>query len=189
MIISQEARPKILRIRKKLEEKLKVKILIHPVDIEFEGDQLDIYIAQKVIEAIERNFPINVAFLLIEENYIMEDINIKELSKKDIEVIRGRIIGQDGSTLRVLSELSECYIQLNDNFVSIIGPSEKLKDALNAIKSLIQGSKQANIYAYLEKAKRRDLPSDLGLKETFIKKLNKKQAQKQKDDEELDEEL
>lgn len=164
MIISEQGKKRILRNKEKLEEKLKVKIHIQPSEIHLQGEELDVYIAEKVLEAIERNFPINVALLLLEENYLMEDINIKGGRKKDIEPIKARIIGQDGSTLRVLTELSDCYIQLYDNIVTIIGPSEKIKDAINAIKSLINGAKQANVYAYLEKARNRDIPSDLGLK-------------------------
>ena len=162
---SKDAIKKILRNKKLLESRLKVRIEIKGLSINLDGEEIDIYVAEKVLEAIERNFPVNTALLLIDENYVLEDIPIKDVTKKkNLEQIRARIIGTKGKTLKTISELSECYITLHENTVSIIGPAEKIKDAINAIESLIRGSKQSNVYKYLEKQRAKFLPEDLGLR-------------------------
>ena len=99
------------------------------------------------------------------EDYMLESISIKSISKrKNISQIKARIIGTKGKTLKLLSELSECHIALHNNIVSIIGTFEKIKIAESAIKNLIKGSKQANVYFYLEKHKKNIIPEDLGIK-------------------------
>jgi rRNA processing protein Krr1/Pno1 len=54
---------------------------------------------------------------------------------------------------------------LHDNTVGIIGPAETIEEATTAIGNLIRGSKQANIYRFLERMNAaKKIKSDLGLK-------------------------
>jgi len=166
MFLNKKTIKKISKNKKLLERKLKVKLQIKNSEIEINGEELRVYIAEKVIEAIERNFPIKVALLLIEENYILEDIPIKSITrKKNLSQVKSRLIGKKGKTLRIISEISNCYLSLHENVISIIGPSDNIKDITTAIKNLIRGSKQSNIYLYLEKTKKKDIPENLGLKQ------------------------
>ncbi len=48
--------------------------------------------------------------------------------------------------------------------------AERIKDAEHAVKSLISGAKQSKVYSYLEKARKRFHPEDLGLREPKKKK-------------------
>ncbi len=165
MFLNKKTIKKISKNKKILERKLKVKLQIKNSEIEINGEEFEVYIAEKVIEAIERNFPIKIALLLIKEDYILEDIPIKSITRKrNLSQIKSRLIGKKGKTLRIISEISNCYLSLHENVISIIGPSEKIKDVTTAIKNLIRGSKQSNIYLYLEKTKKKDIPENLGLK-------------------------
>lgn len=157
--------PRILKTKKQLEKKLNLKISNRGKEIYLEGNPEDEYIGEKVIEAIEFGFPINATLLIKEEDFLFEKVNIKEHTpKKDLERIRGRIIGKSGKALKTLSSLTDCFFELKDNEIGIIGSSENIANAKNAIISIIQGSKHANVYAHLEKNK--PLPiTDLGLKE------------------------
>ena len=158
---------KILKNKKKLETGLNVMLEIKRGQVSIEGKEPELYIAEQVLEAINKNFDINVALLLTNEEYVLEDIHIKDVTKKkNLEQVRARIIGTKGKTLKTLSELTECYITLHENTVSIIGPAEKIKEAVIAIENLIRGSKQSNVYKYLERQKTKPVPEDLGLKET-----------------------
>lgn len=146
---------KLARNKKLLENRLKVKIEIKNSIVEFAGDELDIYVAGRVIEAISKNFPINKALLLLREDYVLEEVPIKSATKRrNLSVIRARIIGTKGKTLKTISILSDCSLTLQDNVVSILGPAENVKSAVTAIKSIIKGSKQSNVYYYLEQAKK-----------------------------------
>lgn len=160
LLIDRVIIKKILRSRDKLERKLKVKLEEKNNSLVVYGEEPELYIAIKVLEAINKKFPLEIALLLIDEDYTIEEIPIKnETNKKNLERIRGRIIGAGGRTLGVISDLSECHLSLYENTVCIIGPFEKIKIAENAVKSLIHGSKTANVYSYLEQARSRVVPS------------------------------
>lgn len=75
---------KIIPTKKRLEERLNVRISINKEEIEIEGDEADIYTAKKVLDAIERTFPVDIALLLIEPDFFIEDISIKKLQKRKI---------------------------------------------------------------------------------------------------------
>ena len=81
-----------------------------------------------------------------------------------MKIIKARIIGKKGKTLKLLCKLSECHITLHNNTVSIICKSEKIKETITAIKNLIKGSKQGNVYSFLERQRKKHEPEDLGLK-------------------------
>ena len=140
---------------RKIERELNVKIEIKGNEIFVTGPGESEYVAIKIIEAFDLGFSYDYAILLKNEENILQVINIKSLThRKNLEEIRGRIIGTNGGTLRTVHGLTGCAISLKDNQVGIIGHAEDIEDAVQAIKSLIQGSKQGNIYARLERHKK-----------------------------------
>ena len=164
ILISEDA-SKVIKNKKKLERLLNVKITIKGKEITIEGIPEDEYIAEKVIDAINFGFPVSVALLIKEEDFLFEILDIKKYThRKDFETIRARIIGKGGKTLKTLNTLTQCYFELKDNDVGIIGSAELIKNAQDAVIFLIQGSKQANVYTYLEKHHVKPI-LDLGLKE------------------------
>ncbi|MCH8958311.1 MAG: DUF255 domain-containing protein [Proteobacteria bacterium] len=124
----------------------------------------DEYYGEKVIDALNFGFSFTTSILIKKENYIFEILNIKDYTKrKDLERIRARIIGKSGKTLKALQELTKCYFELKDNNVGIIGDSEYIKNAQEAIIAIIRGAKQSNVYSFLEKNQVKPI-IDLGLK-------------------------
>lgn len=165
-----EKAPRIIKNRKKLEKELNIKITNRGKEITIEGKPKDEFVAEKVLEALEFGFPFSASMRLKDLDYSFEVINIKDQTKrKDLKSIRSRIIGKEGRTLKTLSALTKCFFELKDNSVAIIGHSEQIKNAHDAIISLIQGSKQANVYSRLEKKKIEPV-YDLGLKKRFNKR-------------------
>jgi len=158
-----------------LEKKLNVKITFKGNEILFEGEAVDEYIAEKVLMALNFGFSLKTSLLLKnEENYNFEILNIKDFTKrKDLERIRGRIIGTNGRTLRTLTELTKCFFELKDNSVGIIGDSGHIKNAQTSLISLIHGTKQANVYSFLEKHQPKEIV-DFSLKEDKRKKRKTK---------------
>lgn len=164
MIISDDI-SKITKNKKRLENILRVKIIIQENEISVEGIPEDEYIAEKVLEAIDFGFPISVALLIKHEDFLFEILDIKKYTRrKDLETIRARIIGKGGKTLKTLNTLTECNFEIKNNNVGIIGSPELIKNAQDAVILIIQGSKQANVYTYLEKHHIEPI-FDLGLKE------------------------
>lgn len=163
-ILLIEKLPRILYNKEKLEKELKIKITNRGKEVSISGKPEDEYIAEKVIDALEFGFSFSDAMLIKKEDFILEILSIKDYTKRDdLKKVRARIIGKEGKTLKVLSDLTDCNFELKDNFVGIIGEPEKIKNAQNAMISLIQGSKQSNVYARLEKLKPEPIV-DLGLK-------------------------
>jgi len=170
-ILFSEDISKVVRNKKRLQKLLDVKINIKSNEISVEGVPEDEYIAEKVIDAINLGFPIAIALLIKEEDFLLEILDIKKYTRrKDLETIRARLIGKGGKTLKTLNTLTECFFELKDNDVGIVGPPELIKNASDAVIFLIQGSKQSNVYSYLEKHRVKPV-LDLGLKE---KKKRKK---------------
>lgn len=156
---------RIIKNKEKLEEKLHVKIKNRGKEIIIKGKPENEYIAEAVIEALEFGFPFSVAMMIKDQEYMFEIINIKDhTNKKDLKRIRARIIGKGGRTLKTLNMLTGCNFELKDNSIGIIGDPEHIKNAQEAVISLIRGAKHSNVYNYLEKHQVKPIV-DLGLKE------------------------
>lgn len=166
-IITNNTR-KIKLNQKKIESSLNIKLNIKGRKIEAEGEQLGEFIVAQVFEAIDAGFSVRIALLLSGEEYLLEKIYIKNLTKrKNLALVRARLIGHHGETRELLEELSNCFIKIHDNCVYIIGRAEDIKKAQNAVTKIIQGSKQSSVYAYLEKQRKIIREDDLGLKDKF----------------------
>lgn len=147
---------KVTQNKKELEDRLKVKIFIKGTQVTIEGDEeLDEYFASRVLEAMDYKFLVDDALLLRDEKYDFKVLHIKgHTHRHDMEIVRGRIIGTKGKTIDTFRELTGCEIAVKDNEVAILGPTERIHEAEEAIIALIKGSKQGNVYAHLEKLNR-----------------------------------
>jgi len=164
----------ILKNKRKLEEELNVKIAAKKEEISIDGNPEDEFIAEKVIDALNFGFLFSTAILIKEEDLIFEILNIKNYTHRtDLESIRARIIGRGGKTLKTLTELTECNFQIKDNEVGIIGAPEYIKNAQDAVIAIVRGSKQANVYTFLEKHHVQPIV-DLGLKKLKKRKTKDK---------------
>lgn len=165
LIVDKLAR--ITKNRKKLESALQVKIENRGKEIYIEGTPIKEFTAEKIITALDFGFPYSDALELTGEDIIFEVINIKDYTKsKNLSRVRARIIGAKGKTLKTISDLTKCAIEIKENKVGVIGDSEFIKNATDAITSLAKGTKQGNVYAYLEKHQPKEV-FDLGLKEAL----------------------
>ncbi len=169
-IIICEKIVRIIKGKSKLEKELNVKISILGKEVTVEGSPEDEYLAGEIIDALEFGFPFSTAMLIKEEDQVFEILNIKDYTKrKDMKSVRARIIGKKGGALRTLTELTKCHFEVKENKVGIIGDVEYIKNAQDAVIFVLQGSKHANVYSFLEKHQPAPI-IDLGLKEHKKKK-------------------
>src|SRR4030042_1345824 len=160
----------IIKNKKQLAEALNVEITNRGKEVYINGSSEEEYFAEKVIDAINFGFSISTALLIKREDLIFEILNIKDhTTRKDLERIRGRIIGKEGKALKVLTTLTSCFFELNENQLGIIGSPECIQNAQDACISIIKGSKHSNVYCHLEKNRPKPI-LDLGLKEVKKKK-------------------
>ena len=159
---------KIITNKKKIESALNIRLINKGKIIFIKGKAENEFIALKVIEAINLGFSAERALLLKDENMLLQVLNIKDITKRnDLETVRARIIGKQGKTLKTLNTLTDCFISLNTNQIGIIGNAEDIEECVQSVISLIQGSKQGNVYARLEKIKKeKRLDEKLHLNET-----------------------
>jgi KH domain-containing protein len=146
----------IVQNKKQLEKELEVKITNKGKNLFIDGDAEKEYTAIEVMQALNLNFSIEKALLLTKENTILQTLNIKDITKRhDLERVRARIIGTKGKTLQTLTNITNCEFSLKDNKIGIIGNTEDIEEAIQALTSLIQGSKQGNVYSRVEREKKR----------------------------------
>jgi ribosomal RNA assembly protein len=163
-ILPCEDSVRLKKVVKELEPVLNVKITIKGKEVSLDGSPEDEYIAEKVIDAINFGFPLDAALSIKKEDALFDMINIKEFThSNDMERVRARVIGTEGRTLRTLNQLTDCFFEIKGNEVGVIGLPECIKNGHDAIVLLVQGSKQANVYAFLEKHQIQPI-LDLGLK-------------------------
>ncbi len=116
--------------------------------------------AKDVIAAIGRGFSPELAFRLIrDEDSFLEMIDLRTIfgrSESDIKRVKGRIIGMEGKTRRILEELTETNVCVYGHTVSLIGDIEQVQAAKEAIQMLIRGSQHSTVYRFLHR-KRREL--------------------------------
>lgn len=160
----------IIKNKEKLQEILPVEISHRGKELYIEGEPLEEYEAETVIQALDFGFPLEIAMMIKERELAFERISIKDFTKrKDLTSIRARIIGTKGKTLKTLTELTDCFFEVQNNEVGIVGHPEQMKIAQDAVASLIRGSKQANVYKFLERNQIQPVV-DFGLKEPKAKK-------------------
>lgn len=163
--IISEKLPRITKNRRRLQEKLNVRITNRGKEVKIEGVPEDEYIAEKVIDALNFGFEYSAAIQIKEEDFEFEILNIKEYTKRrDLKAIRARIIGTQRKALNTIEQLTNCTLELKFNQVGVIGPAESIENAQTAIISIVQGAKQSNAYKFLEKNQPKPI-IDLGLKE------------------------
>jgi len=146
-------------VKRQLEEETKTKIKIDSEegDVFVEGeDAISLYSTREIIKAVGRGFNPEIALQLLKPDYAFELINIDEYAKTKNSLLRlkGRIIGKEGKSRRVIEELTETEISVYGKTAGIIGQTENVSIARKAIENLIKGSTHAKIYKFLEKQRR-----------------------------------
>ncbi len=116
--------------------------------------------AQEVITAVGRGFSPDRAFRLVrDEDAALEVIDLREIfgrSESELQRVKGRIIGQEGKTRRIIEELTDAEISVHGHTVSIIADLDEMEIAREAVQMLLRGSQHSKVYNFLNR-KRRDL--------------------------------
>jgi ribosomal RNA assembly protein len=116
--------------------------------------------AKDVVNAIGRGFSPELAFRLIRgEEAFLDIIDLRAIfgkSESDIRRVKGRIIGMEGKTRRIIEELTETNVCVYGYTVGLIGDIEQVQAAREAIQMLIRGSIHSKVYRFLHR-KRREL--------------------------------
>ena len=156
-----EERLKTLRRDRKLKEQLEEftesKIeLDEDISIECE-DPLKISRIKMVLQAFGRGFDFDTALNLLDEEYSLEVIEIKDYTGKSRErmiVLKGRVIGTEGKAKKLIENYTETKISRYGKTICIIGRWNRVMLAKKAVEMLLSGSLHNTVYRFLEKAKK-----------------------------------
>jgi ribosomal RNA assembly protein len=152
-----------------IENKTKIKISFGKNSISIKGNELNEFLVDKIVQAIDFGFHVDDAMLLIKEDFVLEFIEVKEHTRrKNLKDVRARLIGRAGKARKTIENLTGASIVIRGNEVGIIVDNNHLDSSIQGIESLIQGAKHGNVFSYLEKqnvSRNKFDEEDLGLKE------------------------
>lgn len=113
--------------------------------------------ARDVITAIGRGFSPENAFLLFDDDVVFDLIDLRELlgrNESDIRRVKGRIIGEQGKTRRIIEEMSKAHVSIFGDTIGFIGEYEAISIAREAIELILKGKQHATIYRFLRDRRR-----------------------------------
>lgn len=149
------------KVKQYIEEKLQVRL-----EVDSEGsvtimlsekapDPSLLLKAKDVVTAVGRGFSPAVAFRLIRnEDDIFDMIDLRLIfgrSESDMKRVKGRIIGANGKTRKLIEELTEANTVVYGHTVGLIGSFEQVDAAHNAVQMIIEGCQHHTVYNYLQK--------------------------------------
>ncbi len=136
------------------------------VEITDAKDPLKEMRAGEVIHAIARGFSPEKALRLFEdESLVFETIDLSEITRteKDLQRIRGRIIGKRGKTREIFEALTNVRVSVYGKTVCLIGHPEQNSVAKKGIEMLLEGSSHGPVYKFLEKKRSELKHTEMGL--------------------------
>jgi ribosomal RNA assembly protein len=145
-----------------IEEQMKIKLEIDSEDggvtitlAEAQNDPSMLLRAKDLVTAIGRGFAPEIAFRLIRnEDDVFDLVDLRVIfgrSEADIQRIKGRVIGSEGKTRRLIEELTEANVAVYGHTVGIIGSFEEADAARNAVQMIVEGCEHKTVYRYLQR--------------------------------------
>jgi len=149
-------------VKKFIEEKLSVDLQVESesggVSVELDKGVVDpslLFKAKDIVTAIGRGFSPEHAFRLIrDEDAIFDLIDLRDTfgrSESDIKRVKGRIIGMNGKTRRLVEELTDANMVVYGHTIGLIGTFEQVNAARSAVQMLIDGSQHHTVYRFLQR--------------------------------------
>ncbi len=120
-------------------------------------DPLSVWKARYVVKAIGRGFNPEIALKLKDDNMILDIINLPDYvgkSKKAILRQKGRIIGKEGRTRDIITDMTGVDISIYGKTVALLGDMETIQIAKEAVEMILNGSQHKSVYAFLERKKK-----------------------------------
>ncbi|MEK6863925.1 MAG: KH domain-containing protein [Nanoarchaeota archaeon] len=120
-------------------------------------DTIMLYDVRTIVQAIGRGFAPEKAMRLFNESNSFEIIDVTLYtgkSKKKMERMRGRVIGENGRARASIEDLTETNISIYGKTVGIIGDMEMVALAREAIDMILSGAPHGATYRMVENKRR-----------------------------------
>jgi ribosomal RNA assembly protein len=144
-------------VKKQIEERTDSKLIIEENTVTVEGEGIGAWKAKDVVLAIGRGFSPDKALMLLNDDYVIEVIQLKEYGsgEKTWKRLKGRVIGEKGRTRRFIEKNTGAMLSVYGKTVSLIGSYDEVAVAREAVAMLLGGSQHGAVRRFLEKSAKR----------------------------------
>lgn len=148
--------------KKQIEDALGLNIILDSKTGDFEikpildtpkYNPLNVYLGEKILNAINRGFNPDKALKLLDELYDLEVFNLYNIlgrSDKKVTRMKGRVIGRNGEIRKAIEKYAESYVSVYGKTISIIAEYENLQIARKAVNMLLSGMPHHSVLKFLE---------------------------------------
>lgn len=150
------------KTKKEIEEQTKSSLQISTEgDVIITGKEaLLVYTAREIVRAVGRGFNPKIALDLLKTDYTLEIIDLKNIvgkNKNTLERLKGRVIGTSGKSRAEIERLTNTHVSVYGKTIGIIGETDNVFLAREALAMLLEGAMHKTVYQFLERKKKERL--------------------------------